>query len=183
MPQISTNSFPPVIQPEQERTDYSSQLDGLIAAFLGNDLAEIPGTTRDLLSGIILLPQAAATLKNCTGVISDVVFWAWATNVAATLEEIRDCVCQIANQGGQTNRKLIVSVTDYPLNTDIIPGQGNGPPVLFPIGWVNFVTEAGAFERQFVNHPVQIFNAPTNDPTLRYELWKKPNVEMTARWL
>lgn len=184
MSTIIVDSFPPIIQEEQFQQEYIDQLNQLIIAFQGGNLANIPTLSKNVLSALVLIPQAAATLKNCTGMISDVVWWAWATRVADTLDEIRDCICAIADQGvGPRMRVLQVTVTAWPDSTDEIPGQGFGPPVLYPLGWLNFYNSDGALERQFVNHPIQLFPIFEHSAPLSYALWKRPGVAMVANWI
>lgn len=184
MSTVLIDSFPPIIQAEQVKSEYINELNQLIQAFQGGNLSQLPTLSRDVLSALVLIPQAAATLKNCTGMISDVVWWAWATRVAETLDQIRDCICEIA-AGGVIPRLRVLKVTvdAYPQNTDVIPGQGIGPNVLFPVGWVNFVTQQGSVERQFINHPVQLFPVWEISIPYSYQLWKKPGVQMSATWI
>lgn len=173
MPFVYQRSFlPSALLPVQTDPALDQLLASLLDTGINVPIEDIPAVAGQTLVNSVILPQVAqmiyhavGTVKNVTGIANDI------------------CVCDALDRISQALEKktLKVTVTQYPVQTDVIQGQNGGPDILFPLGWVNFeMREVGWLDRQFINSSPQLFFFPGSLDFWDYKLYLKPGVQAFA---
>lgn len=179
--EIDRTSTPNQTQDVRADSFFDDTLSALIGQVNPDDLPATTVGALTTLTPVVLLPVVAHTICNIVQIVHDV------TQVAADIAEVRaqNCICEqltrIADSLENPNRlRLYVTITQIPVNLDIIPGQGPGPAVYFPVGWLNFGNGEFWFERQFINHPKQVFDVPPGVADLQVAFFRKPGIQLEA---